>query len=43
MLQAMPVARFTTAHSVDRGENVWASDYQLVDEVVAPLRVLGKA
>lgn len=42
--EAIPVARFTTAHSHDRGESVWAPEYQLVDELVAPLlRVLGKA
>jgi hypothetical protein len=42
--EAMPVARFTAPHSRDRGESVWAPEYQLVDEVVAPLlHVLGKA
>lgn len=42
--EVMPVTRFTTAHSRDRGESVWAPEYQLVDELVVPLlRVIGKA
>lgn len=43
-IEAMPVTRFTNAPSPYSGESVWAPEYQLVDDLVAPLlRVLGKA
>ncbi len=41
---AMPVVRFTHPHDHDGGAGIWSPEYQLVDELVAPLlRVLGKA